>query len=62
MTLLTSFITVDPSYFANREFSFTLQDDIYLRFKSYSDKAGLEKDLQKHCPVKIDIGAVYNAK
>lgn len=48
-----------PSYFKNREFSFTLKDDIYLRYRSYSDQAELEKDLRTRCPHKIDIGAVF---
>ena len=48
-----------PNYFKNREFSFTLQDDIYLRFRSYADQAEMEKDIKTKCPHKIDIGAVY---
>lgn len=47
------------NYFRNREFSFTLKDDIYLRFRSYADQAEMEKDIKTKCPYKIDIGAVY---
>lgn len=48
-----------PNYFKNREFSFTLKDDIYLRYRSYADQAEMEKDIRSKCPYKIDIGAVY---
>eukprot|EP01002_Notosolenus_urceolatus_P000610 NODE_1150_length_1550_cov_14.940706_g953_i0.p1 GENE.NODE_1150_length_1550_cov_14.940706_g953_i0~~NODE_1150_length_1550_cov_14.940706_g953_i0.p1 ORF type:complete len:427 (+),score=82.99 NODE_1150_length_1550_cov_14.940706_g953_i0:98-1378(+) len=46
--------------FRKREFSFTLHDDIYLRFRSYETAAELGNDLQKLCPVKMDLGAIYN--
>ena len=48
-----------PNYFRNREFSFTLKDDIYLRYRSYADEVEMEKDIKAKCPYKIDIGAVY---
>jgi len=44
-----------------REMSFTLKDDIYIRYLSYLTKEALKNDLVGKCPVKIDIGAVYNA-
>ena len=34
---------VNRDYFQNREFSFTLKDDIYVRYKSFADKAEMEK-------------------
>lgn len=43
-----------------REFSFTLQDDIYIRFKSFNDNEDLKNEIKRLCPYKIDIGAVYN--
>ena len=49
-------------YFANREFCFTLHDDIYVRYKSYTDEKELRDDLIKLVPHKIDIGAVYRAR
>ncbi|KAJ3129296.1 primase, DNA, polypeptide 1 (49kDa), partial [Irineochytrium annulatum] len=48
--------------FPNREFSFTLANDAYLRFLSFSDDKEFTEDLKKFCPAKIDIGAVYNGK
>ena len=47
--------------FKNREFSMTLKDDIYLRFKSYNTWVDWKKDVVEKYPIKIDIGAIYNA-
>ncbi|KAL3854333.1 hypothetical protein ACJMK2_013607 [Sinanodonta woodiana] len=47
------------NYFTHREFSFTLKDDVYIRYQSFSDQQDLEKEIQKRCPYKIDIGAVF---
>lgn len=44
-----------------REMSFTLAGDIYVRYCSYARKEDLKTDLVTKCPVKIDIGAIYNA-
>lgn len=42
-----------------REFSFTLDGDIYQRFLDFNSSEELKKDLIKKKPHKIDIGAVY---
>ncbi|XP_013386093.1 LOW QUALITY PROTEIN: DNA primase small subunit-like [Lingula anatina] len=50
---------VPKTYFTNREFSFTLKDDVYVRYQSFADQQDMEKEIQKRCPYKIDIGAVF---
>ncbi len=47
-------------YFKNREFSFTLDGDIYFRYQSFSGVTDLKTTLLQKNPVKIDIGAVFN--
>ncbi|KAJ1272780.1 hypothetical protein BS78_06G228300 [Paspalum vaginatum] len=50
----------DQSYVGRREFSFTLENDIYLRFQSFNNAAELESSIKEKCPFKIDIGPVYS--
>ena len=52
----------DKTFLARREFSFTLKDDIYLRYLSFASYDELQKEMIKRLPHKIDIGAVYNAR
>jgi len=48
--------------FSHREFSFTLEDDIYVRYQSYDSRAALEEGIKKATPYKIDIGAIFSVK
>ena len=48
--------------FSRREFSFTLENDIYMRFQSFSSCAEMKEKMIKLNPIKIDIGAVYSAR
>ncbi|KAL3498981.1 hypothetical protein ACH5RR_041713 [Cinchona calisaya] len=50
----------DYSYFRRREFSFTLDNDIYLRFQSFNGLSEMENSIKEKCPFKIDIGPVYS--
>ncbi|KAK9750151.1 hypothetical protein RND81_02G176900 [Saponaria officinalis] len=49
----------DQSYFSRKEFSFTLDDEIYLRYLSFKSVAEFESAVKEKCPFKIDIGPVF---
>lgn len=48
------------TYFSKREFSFSLHDDIYVRYKSFSTVKEFKDEICKAVPEKIDIGAVFS--
>ncbi|KAL5290325.1 PRIM1 family protein [Megaselia abdita] len=50
------------SVFVNREISFTIDDDIYIRYLSFENDAELEKEINSKAPNKIDIGAVFSSR
>lgn len=50
----------DQSYIGRREISFTLENDIYLRYQSFNSLSEMENSIKEKCPVKVDIGPVYN--
>lgn len=50
----------DKSYFERREFSYTLKEDMYIRFQSFNSVSELENSIREKCPFKIDIGPVYS--
>ncbi|KAK3708091.1 hypothetical protein QZH41_019174 [Actinostola sp. cb2023] len=57
-----SYGNVAKNCFTNREFCFTLKDDIYVRYQSFANQEEMEKEIQKRNPYKIDVGAVYTHK
>ena len=52
---------IDRKFFLKREFSFTLQGDIYIRYLSFNNAAEMKKTMMAKQPIKIDLGAYYNA-
>lgn len=55
-------ITAEASIFTNREFSFTVAGDVYIRYLSYENQSEFEKDICTRNPDKIDIGAVMSVR
>jgi DNA primase small subunit len=47
-------------YFSRREFSFTLQNEIYCRYLSFPNEHAFHHHLVNNVPYKIDIGALFN--
>lgn len=43
-----------------REFSFTLENDQYIRYKSFRNAQEMKSSMMKKMPHKIDIGAVFS--
>ncbi|CAL8466650.1 g6186 [Coccomyxa elongata] len=50
----------DSNFFQRREFCFTLDGDIFVRYQSFKDKEELRRAMSTKLPAKIDIGPVYN--
>lgn len=48
--------------FTNREFAFTVKDDIYLRYLSFSSWEEWKKETLRLNPSRFEIGAVYTAR
>ncbi|KAI1102155.1 prim-pol domain-containing protein [Jackrogersella minutella] len=45
--------------FAHREFAFTLQSDVYLRYQAFTSSDLLRKDVLRQLPTRFEIGPVY---
>ncbi|KAF9898842.1 hypothetical protein BX616_003549 [Lobosporangium transversale] len=48
--------------FMNREFSFFLMDETFMRYQSFKSLDELKQELTRLCPTRIDLGAVYNIR
>jgi len=51
----------ERDFFYRREWSFTIEDDIYIRYQAFRDQSEFEAAIKKRQPHKIDIGAVFTA-
>ncbi|CAB11078.1 DNA primase catalytic subunit Spp1 [Schizosaccharomyces pombe] len=47
--------------FAHREFAFTLPNDAYIRYLSFSNWEELKKEALNLCPSRFEVGPVYSA-
>ncbi|KAI2467359.1 prim-pol domain-containing protein [Annulohypoxylon bovei var. microspora] len=45
--------------FVHREFAFTLQSDVYLRYQAFPNSDLLRKDVLRQLPTRFEIGPVY---
>lgn len=61
-TKLLTIPATPGSVFVNREISFTVEDDIYMRYLSFESEAELEKEINTRAPHKIDIGPVFSSR
>ena len=48
--------------FTHREFAFTLQGDVYLRYNSFANAEELKKQVCALNPTRFEIGPVYSAR
>ncbi|KAF9816857.1 hypothetical protein IEO21_03831 [Rhodonia placenta] len=48
--------------FTQREFAFTLQGDVYLRYNSFDNADDLKKQICKLNPTRFEIGPMYSAR
>lgn len=48
--------------FTHREFAFTLQGDVYLRYNSFANAEELKKQVCSLNPTRFEIGPVYSAR
>ena len=53
---------VPTKMFTHREFAFTLQGDVYLRYNSFANAEELKKQVCSYNPTRFEIGPVYSAR
>jgi len=52
---------IDKDFFLRREFSFTIANDVYIRYLCFRDEKEMRKMIDAKNPQKIDIGPLYSA-
>ncbi|KAL6758132.1 primase subunit of DNA polymerase alpha [Haematococcus lacustris] len=50
----------DPGFFNRREFCFTMDGDIFVRYQAFKDGTDMADAIRRRCPSKIDLGPVYS--
>jgi DNA primase small subunit len=60
--LVRSDATVPTRQWTHREFAFTLQGDIYLRYNSFNNADEMKKEVVRLNPSRFEIGAIYSAR
>lgn len=48
--------------FTHREFSYTLEGEVYVRYKSFANAEEMKKDVVAHNPTRFEIGPVYTGR
>ena len=62
ITCISHFFAEPKQCFQMREFCYTLENDVYVRFQCFMDQEDMASEIKKNCPHKIDIGAIYNKR
>ncbi|KAF9349281.1 hypothetical protein BGX26_012390 [Mortierella sp. AD094] len=58
----TPLATTPSKSFMNREFSFILTNETFMRYQSFKNMEDFKNELARLCPTRIDLGAVYNIR
>lgn len=61
-SIASSSSTTISRNFTHREFTFTLQNEAYLRYNSFSTPEELKREVCRLNPARFEIGPVYTAK
>lgn len=55
-------VIVPAKLFTHREFAFTLQGDIYIRYNSFNTADDFKKEVLRLTPSRFEIGPQYSAR
>ena len=62
LTTLNEHQTVPAKLFTHREFAFTLQGDVYIRYNSFHTADDFKKEVVRLNPARFEIGPQYSAR